>query len=414
MDTAGEARLSPAVLRTAMSTASLKNILDGTFRANPECDLVLFERLPPEQQEYLKDLRKEPDFYGVFCPRGETSLTMKSAPRDAALLYLTLREPARLPEFVRTMFGAGCNQAIAQLVLDGILEIEYDGAFVSRLQAYRAIYEEAEARAARGLIARLSLDAIKYAQRLELSDALQLSSRLYFYNRIPANSHWRRKFPSREAVLSYLGVQSGGPNQTAIERGWTRTGAESSNGWLHWTARKRVERRHSAFGYKLYISPKCEALPEAFKTVAEVLAACGASQFKTGQDVYGLLRPDKIVSYFPNFESLQSAAAELARRLDGCPAQGVPFSAEMAGGGLLSWGVDPPLEEQTFGSQARESWRLWVTNRLATALLAGKASPASGVEPWQFALERLRLEDIDTDTWTPATGIWQREAAART
>jgi hypothetical protein len=414
MDTAGGICSSPAAILSAMPTASLKNILDGTFRANPECELVLFERLPPEQQEYLKDLRKEPDFYGVFCPRGEASLTMKSAPRDAALLYLTLREPGRLPEFVRAMFGAGCNQAIAQLVLDGILEIEYDGAFVSRLQAYRAIYDEAKAHAAGGLIAQLSLDAIQYAQRLEISDTIQLASRLYFYNRIPANSHWRRLFPSRESVLAYLGVQSGGPNQTAISRGWTRSGGGPANGWLHWTARKRAERRHSGFGYKLYISPKCEAIPEAFKTVAEVLATCGASHFKTGQDLYGLLRPDKIVSYFPDFESLQSAAAELARRLDGCPPHGVPFTAEMAGGGLLSWGVDPPLEEQTFGSQARESWRLWVTNRLATALLAGKASPASGVEPWQFALERLRLEDIDTDTWTPATGIWQREAAART
>ena len=397
-----------------MPTASLKNILDGTFRANPECDLVLFERLPPEQQEYLKDLRKEPDFYGVFCPRGETSLTMKSAPRDAALLYLTLREPGRLPEFVRAMFGAGCNQAIAQLVLDGILEIDCDGVFVSRLQAYRAIYGEAESQAARGLIAQLSLDAIKYAQRLELSDTMQLSSRLYFYNRIPASLHWRRTFPSREAVLAYLGVQPGGPNQAAIERGWMRTDAASANGWLHWTARKRAERSRSGFGYKLYVSPKCEALPEALKTVAEVLSACGASHFKTGQDLYGLLRPDKIVGYFPDFESLQNAAAELARRLEGCPPHGVPFTAEMAGGGLLSWGVDPPLEEQSFGSQALESWRLWVTNRLATALLAGKASPVAGVEPWQFALERLRLEDIDTDTWTPATGIWQREVTATT
>ena len=394
-----------------MPVASLKNILDSTFRANPSCELVLFDRLPPEHQEYLKDLRKEPDFYGVFRPRGGTAQTMKSAPRDAALLYLTLREPGRLPEYVRSMFGAGCNQAIAQLVLDGILEILCDGAYLSGITAYRAIYEEIQAQAAGGRIARLSLDAVRYAQRLDLSDSMQLSSRMYFYNRVPASSRWRKTLPSREAVVSYLGIQPRGPNAEALDANWSPTESASGKGWLHWTSRRPAAPRRSGFGYKLYVSPTCEALPEAFGPVAESLARCGASHFKAGQDLYGLLRPDKIVAYFGGFEPLRNAAAELARRLDGCAAHGVPFTAELSGEGLLSWGVDPPAEEQSFGWQSQESWRLWVTNRLAAALLAAKASPASGVEPWQFALERLRLEDVDTDTWTPASGIWRREAA---
>jgi hypothetical protein len=396
-----------------MSTASLKNILNATFRANPQFELVLFERLSAEEREYLRELPRDPDFYGVFRPRSGP-VTMKSAPRDAALLYLTLREPGPLPEYVRSMFGAGCNQAVAQLVLDGIIEIECEGTFVSHVQAYQAIYEPADARATDGLIARLSLEAIRYAQRLEVVEPMQLSSRLYFYNRTPASTRWRRMFPNRDAAAAYLGLQPGGANLRAIERNWSRVDAATASGWLQWTARKTTERRSTGVGYKLYLSPKCEALPSVFKAAAETLARCGAAHFKIGQDLYGLLRSDKMVGYFPDFELLENAAAQLARLLDGCPPHGVPFTAELAGGGLLSWGVDPPVEEQSFGSQARESWRLWVTNRLATALLACKASPVSAVEPWQFALERLRLEDIDTDTWTPATFIWRKESVART
>lgn len=396
-----------------MTQAPLKDILEATFRANPEYEVVLFERLPPEQQEYLKELRNEPDFYGVFRPRGESALTMKSAPRDAALLCMTLREPGPLPQFVRTLFGTGSNQAIAELVLDGILEIEDDGGFVSGSQAFQAVYQQPPSTGGEGLISRLSLDALKYAQNLDMADSHQLSARLYFYNRTPASAYWRRTLSSPAAVCAFLGIENGGPSQRKLERYWSSADGGETNGWLHWTARQVPQRTRPGPTYKLYVSPKCEGVRDAFQAAAEALAGCGAFSFKAGRDLHGLLRPDKLVAYFQDFESLERAAAELARRLEGCPAQGVPFTAELPGGGLLSWGVDPPLEEQSFGSQMRESWRLWVTNRLAVALLASKASTTAGIEPWQFALERLRLEDIDTDTWTPAAGIWRGEAAAK-
>jgi hypothetical protein len=139
-----------------------------------------------------------------------------------------------------------------------------------------------------------------------------------------------------------------------------------------------------------------------------------------GADAAGLLRPDKLVAYFPDFDSLAGAAGVLADRLAGIPPHGVPFTAEIGGDGLLSWGVDPPRRE---GGKARgeESWRLWLTHRLARALLAvrhmnaaqggpgGHDGQAGGPEPWQLALERLRLEGVSTETWTPGPLLW-REA----
>jgi hypothetical protein len=68
---------------------------------------------------------------------------------------------------------------------------------------------------------------------------------------------------------------------------------------------------------------------------------------------------------------------------------------------LLSWGIDPPRQKGALSWQERESWRLWITNRLATAILAAKKTQSDGLEPWRFALERLRLENVDTETWTP-------------
>jgi hypothetical protein len=398
-----------------MHRRPLKLIEDAIFRANPDYELVLFDRLPPEQRDMLGGLRKDPDFYGVLRARGASDLGIKSVCRETALLYLTLREPGPLPEYVRAMLGDRCNREIAELVLDGVLEIERDGAFVARADAYEVIYGARPDVAEGGAIARLSREALKYAQALEIAEGLRLSARLYFYNRLPAGPEWHRRFPTPEAVAEHLGVRPGGPAAAPLDRDWSPVPQEPPlDGWLIW---KRRRRRQSAtdsrFTYKLYVSPRCEALREALLATVDAATTLDAPRFKVGKDVYGLLRPDKIVVYFDRFEEVKEAADRLRDRLDGCPAHGVPFTAELGDDGLLSWGTDPPRDLQALEWQERESWRLWLTNRLATALLAAKSARSPTVEPWQFALERVRLEGVDTQTWTPARSIWLEDKPER-
>jgi hypothetical protein len=59
--------------------------------------------------------------------------------------------------------------------------------------------------------------------------------------------------------------------------------------------------------------------------------------------------------------------------------------------------------------QERESWRLWVTNRLALALVAAQRD-GGVLEPWQYALARIEFEGIDATTWTPHGGPWAEAA----
>jgi hypothetical protein len=146
---------------------------------------------------------------------------------------------------------------------------------------------------------------------------------------------------------------------------------------------------------------------DAFQAAASAAADVGAVALKAGRDVYGMLRPDKIVAYFRNREAMQAAADRLAVELSECPQHGVPFTAELSGCGLLSWGIDPPRREQFLPWQERESWRLWITNRLASALVIANARAASPKNAVQFALERLRLEGVDVGTWTASETVWQ-------
>jgi hypothetical protein len=163
--------------------------------------------------------------------------------------------------------------------------------------------------------------------------------------------------------------------------------------------------------YKLYVSPAIDGLETAISAVASSLAgARGVMAFKVGSDVQGICRPDKLVVYFDRLEELQEGAAALADRLSECPAHGVPFTAAVTHDGLLSWGADPPAPSSENGT-GRTSWRLWVTERLAEYLTLARNAGRSELEPWQLALERLRLAGIDTDTWIPASGMWPEALA---
>jgi hypothetical protein len=144
-----------------------------------------------------------------------------------------------------------------------------------------------------------------------------------------------------------------------------------------------------------------EILGDIFGEVLHLLSHSKAYNLKIGKWVIGLLRPDSVIAYFGTEDDLRETAETLAHAFTGVQPQGVPFTAEITDGGFLSWGMDPPRDEPKLDWQERESWRLWITNRLASALFIAKSHQNSRLEPWQFALDRLRLEGIDTASWIP-------------
>jgi hypothetical protein len=380
------------------------------FRASPLYELVPFERLTAAERQSLAaiaaEIEEEAGAYGLLRPRTAASgLGVKSADRDTALLFLTLREP--LPAYVRRAFGDAGLRAVARLVADGVLEVDGGDGFVSGAAALPWLTANRE-KAAGGRLAALSLAALRYAHALAVDDPLALAGRLYGYNAVPLTPRWHRLLGSDEATDSWLGIEPGGPNRRRLERHWETL--PPSSAWRHWTA--RAPARSSSSGaagsasptWKLYVSPLPAALPESFGAILNALTAARPSQFKVGARAEGLLRPDKIVAYFDSFERLAEGVAAVGERLHGVPVQGVPFTAEIGGDGLVSWGVDPPAGERSpWGG--RESWRFWLARRLARALLAARSE--TGAEPWRFALERLRLEGIDTDSWTPGALLWK-------
>ena len=379
----------------------MRDLLGRELRANPAYELVLWDRLAPEERRALDRLPHDPGFYGLLRPRAgsETPFGVKTVDRDTALLFFTLREPGPLPSYVRSALGEATGRTIARLIADGILEIERNGEFVCGPAAFELQRDLASG----GRLAELSVAALRYGQALVIDDPLRLSFRLYGYNRRPLTPRWWKLLPDPEAVQAHLGIGPGGPHRKLLDGSWRAS--SRTEAWLSWHSRAdELTADSRGATWKLYVSPAPEALATGFGAILEALTAARAGQFKIGSGAAGLLRPDKIVAYFPDFERLAEAARAVESRLDGVAAQGVPFTSEISGDGLLSWGMDPPMSERDPWGE-RESWRLWLTHRLARALLAAR-NVSEEVEPWRYALERLSLEGIDTRTWTPAASQW--------
>jgi hypothetical protein len=356
------------------------------FRAAPTLALRRLEELLPEQQAALRELQEDADFYGVLIPL-DGAATLKSVPRETAELFRSLATPSPLQNV---------DDDILDLVLDGILEIEQDGAFVAGVDAFPLFFPAPAARDT------LSTEALRHAEELATNDLGTLTTALYTYNRIPRTRAWVTRFPDRDAVLAHLG------SSPLLAQHWALVPEERSHGWISWSALDGVR----GFGpdtitWKLYVSPRPEHVREAFHALVRVLAEIPGAQMKIGTDAAGLLRPDKLVAYFATRPELDTAAGALANELRGCPAHGVPFTAAIDDDGLLSWGADPPEAERALSWMDRESWRLWIAKSLAGALVVAKRSAAPPVAPWLFAMERVRRYGVDVDTWTPHDTLWR-------
>jgi hypothetical protein len=287
-----------------------------------------------------------------------------------------------------------------------VLEIECSGGFVSGPRA-ATIVASRRSDGGRGRIADLSCAALRYAQELEGLSAPRLAHRLYTYGRRPVTPALQRRLPDSARVLEFVGITAPVTRHT-LAAGWCEDPVQATEArhWSTWRPRTRRPAEAHAQRYKLYISPSIDHLAETVAMVAAVLpGARGVKAFKVGADLPGICRPDKLVVYFDSLDALQEAAGMLQARLAGAAPHGVPFTAAITHDGLLSWGSDPPAAASHAHGRPG-SWRTWVTARLAEYLVAARIDGAAEIEPWQFALERLRLSGVDTDTWIPTARMW--------
>lgn len=252
--------------------------------------------------------------------------------------------------------------------------------------------------------ARLSIAAVQEAQLLPIHSADRLCTFLYFYNRTPLSARRLAAWERDADLRSLLNPDGSGSIGKLLNAHWRAAPTRDETIWRVWSL--RGEAGHQ-MRYKLYLSPAPAMTAAAIIAAIEVLTDARTPHFKYAADAAGLTRPDKFVAYFDRFDQLERTAGLLRVRLAGTAAQGVPFSASFERDGLLSWGLDP-MDDQPIAGFGAASWRFQIAMRLAEALIEARRQNEAGEPAWRFALDRLRREAIDTETWTPLQGFDER------
>ena len=391
-----------------LNISGLREQPGDIFRFNPDRELIPFDRLPESEKATLDDT---PDIFGVVRGR-EGSGMARVVGCDAALLIYALTEPQVLPAYVTRSSRANVlKEELSKLLLDGVLEVQDGDRFISGSALLPRLSSEVEPRTeqtAPSYVARVTKRAVGDAAGKvgELSPAA-LSDWLYMYHRLPLTARQFRLWGDTETVLHRLGCSPELDLGKQLARQWRMGRRTYETDWLQWSRRDVEAPRSSEAVFKLYISPMPDALPETFARLVEVLPDTRAFYFKTAADAASVLRPDKLMVYFADFESLYTAAQLLTELLHGLPAHGVPLTCEIGLDGLLSWGFDPPRETSGPGT-SREGWRVWLATRIAMALSVAAEQPDPDRPLWQCALDRLRIEGVDVDTWKPSLSQWQK------
>jgi hypothetical protein len=386
---------------------------DATFRANPEYEVVLLDRLAPAEQSTLRAFDDSRDLYGALMPRRGSTAALQAVSSETALLVYTLATAGPLPRYVVERLGEDAERTLRRLVIDRVLEVLVEGRFVCGPQVTELFLGEPSSSDI-GEDRNLAVAALQYGQELTGLPQHDLGLRLYFYGRQPVSPELSRRLGDTGAVAKHLGIASRGPIRRALERGWVpvRLPTRGSEHWWEWSAPSDARQltASDSLSYKLYVSPAVNDLRTTLEILPDALSAAqGVTGFKVGAGITGICRPDKLIVYFTHFDDLRAFAQELESRLAGCAAHGVPFTAAVTSDALLSWGADPPRPSDP---SHPTSWRMWVTERLAEHLVAARGARFTSLEPWQFALERLRLGGIDTGTWIPTSGMWPEALAA--
>jgi len=387
------------------------------YRFGERYTLTPFDDLDDRHRERFRLYVEDKRYCALLRPVIGVKLTIKAVNRDLAD-FLTLMKTPRLVGEALSQFpeksGQDRKQFILQLVLDGVLEVQHEGTFISGLEAVNKVLLKSD-RLSEILPPSGEETRIQYLSKRALYFAIQCTSLqprdisflLYNYNRIPVNRRWHTHLPDEPSLRRFLGLREDNswpgmpdsvlPHAVRIDDDGQVNPYDQV--WQSWRLGNRKKSEDDP-SYKIYFSPTIDSLPEVFDIVRTAAAGSEAYAMKIGRTLPSVLRPDKLIVYFPQYPPAREFAEEIARRLGSFPVHGTPFSCQVSEEtALVTMGVDPP---ECFGE--RYSWRLYVVQKLGLAILGARDYTA---DPLAHIYSYIRLMGIDADHWRPTEKNWK-------
>ena len=153
--------------------------------------------------------------YGLLQPCRDARLLPQIICCATALLYFTLRDPGNVPEYLVRQMGIEAYAEVSRLVLDGILQADNNGNWISGLDAdfLLPVLPQSNSQPHETETSHLSSSAIGYVQQTAINETSRIATRLYKYNTIPFTSFGLDQLRSSFEMLRSAGLR-GQPDQT--------------------------------------------------------------------------------------------------------------------------------------------------------------------------------------------------------
>ena len=369
-------------------------LTDKLIRMSKKYELLRFEMLTEKMQFSFQGLETDPEFYGILSPINDKKLGVKSVNKELALLLLSLQTPGKIPNYILKHDEDNYESVIYDLLLANVLEVEIDDHFIggAALKNYDAT--TITPKTTENYLSQLSYNAILYGMKLPINDVTSLGARIYFHNRYPLSSEWKKRF-EEEKFLEVKDKNS----KKLLKKYWTRSKSKIES-WEFWQKNdNELDVNKSKSTYKLYISPRPDKVGSILDIIVPVLTEMNVPRFKYGVTVQDVLRPDKIVIYFKSYEEMFKLSETIIPLLQDFDVHGIPFSSQLDERGLISWGIDPPKNENKLQWQERESWRVWVSFRIANAILQARSESLDFETTFAFVLDKMASIGVNVDMW---------------
>lgn len=394
-------------------------MLDNIFRLNPIFEIIPVEELTEKQRTGFRRILSGKNIHSLLHAPGKAEFSVKALNQPLAEFLENLREPQRVKDLLvkfREESDKEIRQLLIQLILDGVLEVESNGGYLSGIEALNKVISPAAHTAARDesrnktFTHEISKRALEFTLLSVYKHPRDLAWILYNFNRLPMNRARRLRLPDEESVSRFLDLDEDGCWQGMSEQIQPIAAERDDEGnykpffqvWRSWRIGQKRKGKEAA-GYKVYLCPMPEDVPAVFKLVRENVAGTGAHAMKTARVASALLRCDKLIVYFRSISEALEFVEGLRKGTSSFRGQGIPFSYQVnRESPMISIGVDPPGK---FGID--NSWRRYVTDKLALAIQGCHREKADS--PLEYIRTNMRIFGVDIDEWRPVNRDWTME-----
>lgn len=329
------------------------------IRRNPLFRIITGTELVAKNTSLQSEVSTPNTFFLIYNNNFSKENIISIDIQTANYLY-SVSKPTRASETIDRINNLSPTLLIKSLVYDHIIQVKNRNGKYESGPSCRLIKDSLEkcfdTTASCHRIGILSQNAIKYAWHFRDLSIDEITQKLYSFYTMPVEKTLFNCLKSTDNIKAWLGL---GEFSKMLDEYIQTPITDNYKHWLYWQHEKTKNTYN--LNFKMYISPTPLETVDVFSKVLKLFTRQFVPSFKIGATSNGIYRPDKMVLYFSDINSIYEFAHMCAPLLKDNDGQGVPFTFPLTENGIISYACEP-----TEGYSS--SWRIYICKIIAKTI----------------------------------------------